>query len=34
MIDEKSGMGAVGDLDKFMKFKTAKAMGDCSKTAK
>ena len=31
MIDEKSGMGAVGDLDKFMKFKAAKAMGDAAK---
>jgi len=31
MMDEKSGMGAVGDLDKFMKFKAAKAMGDAAK---
>jgi membrane protease subunit (stomatin/prohibitin family) len=31
MIDEKSGMGAVGDLDKFMKFKAAKAMGDAAR---
>jgi len=30
MIDEKSGMGAVGDLDKFMKYKAAKAMGDAA----
>ena len=28
MIDERSGMGAVGDLDRFLKFKAAKAMGD------
>ena len=31
MMDEKSGMGAVGDLDKFMKFKAAKAMGDAAR---
>ena len=31
MIDEKSGMGAVGDLDKFLKFKAAKAMGDAAR---
>jgi membrane protease subunit (stomatin/prohibitin family) len=30
MIDEKSGMGAVGDLDRFMKYKAAKAMGDAA----
>jgi membrane protease subunit (stomatin/prohibitin family) len=30
MIDEKSGLMAVGDLDKFMKFKAAKAMGDAA----
>jgi membrane protease subunit (stomatin/prohibitin family) len=30
MMDEKSGMGAVGDLDKFLKFKAAKAMGDAA----
>ncbi|MBF0557430.1 MAG: SPFH domain-containing protein [Nitrospirae bacterium] len=30
MIDEKSGMEAVGDLDKFFKFKAAKAMGDAA----
>ncbi len=28
MIDAKAGMQAVGDLDSFMKFKAAKAMGD------
>ena len=27
MIDEKSGMKAVGDLDKFLKFEMAKALG-------
>jgi membrane protease subunit (stomatin/prohibitin family) len=31
MMDEKSGMGAVGDLDEFMKYKAAKAMGDAAK---
>jgi membrane protease subunit (stomatin/prohibitin family) len=30
-IDEKSSMGAIGDLDKFMKFKAATAMGDAAK---
>jgi len=30
MIDERSGMGAVGDLDRFLKFKAAKAMGDAA----
>jgi membrane protease subunit (stomatin/prohibitin family) len=30
MIDAKSGMQAVGDLDSFMKFKAAKAMGDAA----
>jgi len=30
MIDAKAGMQAVGDLDKFMKFKAAKAMGDAA----
>lgn len=28
MIDERTGMGAVGDLRKFMQYKTAKAIGD------
>jgi membrane protease subunit (stomatin/prohibitin family) len=30
MIDEKSGLMAVGDLDQFVKFKAAKAMGDAA----
>ncbi|HEY5610436.1 MAG TPA: SPFH domain-containing protein [Thermoanaerobaculia bacterium] len=30
MIDERSGMAAVGNLDEFMKFKAAKAMGDAA----
>lgn len=30
MIDERAGMAAVGDLDKFLKFKAAKAMGDAA----
>lgn len=30
MIDERSGMGAVGDLDAYMKFKAARAMGDAA----
>ncbi|MEJ2023965.1 MAG: SPFH domain-containing protein [Deltaproteobacteria bacterium] len=30
LIDEKSGLMAVGDLDQFMKFKAAKAMGDAA----
>ena len=30
MIDEKSGMQAVGNLDSFLKFKAAKAMGDAA----
>jgi membrane protease subunit (stomatin/prohibitin family) len=30
MIDEKSGLMAVGDLDQFIKFKAAKAMGDAA----
>src|SRR3972149_12280309 len=30
MIDERGGMGAVGDLDKFLKFKAAKAMGEAA----
>jgi membrane protease subunit (stomatin/prohibitin family) len=30
MIDERSSMGAVGDLDRFLKFKAAKAMGDAA----
>ncbi len=30
MIDERAGMAAVGDMDKFLKFKAAKAMGDAA----
>ncbi len=30
MIDERSGIGAVGDLDSFFKFKAAKAIGDAA----
>jgi membrane protease subunit (stomatin/prohibitin family) len=30
MIDERSSMGAVGDLDKFLKFKAAEALGDAA----
>ena len=30
MIDERSGMGAVGNLDAFLKFKAAKALGDAA----
>ncbi|MDX1777900.1 MAG: zinc ribbon domain-containing protein, partial [Thermodesulfobacteriota bacterium] len=32
MIDERSGMEAVGNLDAFMKFKAAKAMGDAARS--
>ena len=32
MIDERSGMSAVGNLDAFMKFKAAKAMGDAARS--
>ena len=31
MIDERSGMQAVGSLDDFLKYKAAKAMGDAAK---
>ena len=31
MIDERSGMQAVGNLDSFLKFKAAKAMGDAAR---
>jgi membrane protease subunit (stomatin/prohibitin family) len=31
MIDERSGMGALGNLDKYMKLKAARAMGDAAK---
>ena len=30
MIDDRTGMAVVGDMDRFMKFKAAKAMGDAS----
>jgi membrane protease subunit (stomatin/prohibitin family) len=30
MIDERSSLAAVGDLDKFLKFKAAKALGDAA----
>ncbi|TAK06255.1 MAG: SPFH domain-containing protein [Candidatus Manganitrophaceae bacterium] len=30
MIDERAGMAAVGDIDKFMKYKAAKALGDAA----
>ncbi|UCF07056.1 MAG: SPFH domain-containing protein [bacterium] len=33
MIDERSGLQAVGDLDSFFKFKAAKAMGDAATSA-
>jgi membrane protease subunit (stomatin/prohibitin family) len=33
MIDERSGMQAVGDLDAFLKFKAAKALGDAARGA-
>ncbi len=29
-IDERSSMGAVGNLDNYMKFKTARAVGDAA----
>ncbi|MBF0495928.1 MAG: SPFH domain-containing protein [Deltaproteobacteria bacterium] len=31
MIDEKSGMKAVGDMNQFMRFKAAKALGDAAR---
>jgi len=31
MIDQRSGMAAVGDLDKFMKFRAAQAIGDAAR---
>jgi membrane protease subunit (stomatin/prohibitin family) len=31
MIDEKSGMQAIGNLESFLKFKAAKALGDAAK---
>jgi membrane protease subunit (stomatin/prohibitin family) len=30
MIDERSGMGALGNLDAYMKFKAARALGDAA----
>jgi len=33
MIDERSGLEAVGDLDNFFKFKAAKAMGDAASSS-
>jgi len=30
MIDERSGMGAVGDMNAYLKFKTARAIGDAA----
>ena len=30
MIDERSGMAAVGDMDSYLKFKAARAMGDAA----
>jgi len=30
MIDERAGMAAVGDLDRFLKYKAAKALGDAA----
>ncbi|HXN05465.1 MAG TPA: SPFH domain-containing protein, partial [Nitrospiria bacterium] len=30
MIDDRAGMAAVGDLDQYLKFKAAKAMGDAA----
>ena len=32
MIDERSGMGALGNLDKYMKLKAARAMQDAAKS--
>jgi len=31
VIDQRSGMGAAGDLDRFLKFKAAMAIGDAAK---
>ncbi|HKV08101.1 MAG TPA: SPFH domain-containing protein [Thermoanaerobaculia bacterium] len=31
LIDERSGMAAVGDMNAYMKFKTARAIGDAAK---
>ena len=29
-IDERAAMGAIGDMDKYMKFKAARAMGSAA----
>jgi excisionase family DNA binding protein len=31
-IDERSSMGAIGDVDRYMKYKTAQAVGDAAKS--
>ncbi|HEX5758147.1 MAG TPA: SPFH domain-containing protein [Thermoanaerobaculia bacterium] len=33
LIDERSGMGALGNLDAYMKFKAARAMGDAAQAS-
>ncbi len=33
MIDERSGMGAVGNVDTYLKFKAARAMGDAARAS-
>ena len=33
LIDERSGMAAVGDMNAYLKFKTARAMGDAAQAA-
>jgi membrane protease subunit (stomatin/prohibitin family) len=33
LIDERSGMGAVGNLDAYMKFKAARALGDAAQAS-
>jgi len=33
LIDERTGMGAVGNLDAYMKFKAARAMGDAAQAS-
>jgi len=30
LIDERSGMGAIGDMNAYMKYKTARAIGDAA----
>ncbi|RLA93450.1 MAG: SPFH domain-containing protein [Deltaproteobacteria bacterium] len=34
MIDEKSGMRAIGDLNRFLKYKAAKAIGDAARVGR